>query len=991
MSGELRKVMCTIVSANYLARARVLMQSFRETHPGWDLEVLVVDEIGDHFDPELEDFGVTELRELPIRSPRRFFFRYSVIELNTAAKAPFLKWLFQKRGYDRVLYLDPDIEVYSTLHEVDEAFDEGALMCLVPHLTGINDDNKKPTELEILAAGTYNLGFIALARHPQLMQFLDWWWQKMEFDCVVDFEAGLFVDQKWIDLVPGIFDDVRIIRNEGYDVAYWNLGHRRVHRRNDGSYQVNDDRLVFFHFSGLDPLAPKSFSKHQDRFELEDLGDERGLVDAYCNAVKAAGHRECCNWSYAYDRFDDGSPIIEELRALYRSDSRIQSDAGEDPFALGHRYFNQSYDSAIRQPLISHVLYHLWSKRADLRQYYPDPLTTHRSALANWFVASASTEHAIPDCYVEPVRASIRRFDQNAGRRLRLRVALRRVVYFLSPLGRHLSPRIKARIRALLMPSIPQKAGVPSGSGVTQQHIRVLDVTGFHPSDAFDMNAGEAWMSRRAEIGLQRGQGSVLRIEGRHHASDIERATGSPELVLSIGVDGLEVGEIVLKKAGTFSESIDIGDELPENCRISIEANKVFIPKEMGTGDDPRELSVRISAIAVGDLRPIEFSNRERPFMGPAHRRGAETGVNIVGYLRAELGIGESARLCAAAASAANLPASLIDFQGGCTSRTNDDRWSGLFSTVNRHPVNVIHINADQLPRAYAHFGKSFFDDRYNIGVWHWELPVFPDEWAQSFSLLQEIWAPTRFIQESVSEKSPLPVVLMPHAIQFDRPQDARRDQFGLPADDFLFLMMYDMHSFQVRKNPEAVIDAFLQAFTAPSGVGLVIKVMNAAHSPQAFADLRRRVADLPGAFLIAETLTRSDVYRLESVCDCFVSLHRSEGFGLGLAECMYLGKPVIGTNWSGNVDFMDEHNSCPIRYSLVELEEDFGPYKRGQIWAEPDHEHAAEQMVRLVGDAPFRERIAAAGRRTIASDHSPRVIGERYRRRLEIVSQVGF
>jgi glycosyltransferase involved in cell wall biosynthesis len=127
----------------------------------------------------------------------------------------------------------------------------------------------------------------------------------------------------------------------------------------------------------------------------------------------------------------------------------------------------------------------------------------------------------------------------------------------------------------------------------------------------------------------------------------------------------------------------------------------------------------------------------------------------------------------------------------------------------------------------------------------------------------------------------------------------------------------------------------------------------------------------------------------LESTCDCFVSLHRSEGFGLGLAEAMYQGKPVIGTDWSGNTDFMNAENSCPVRYSLERLDQSFGPYSKGQTWAEPDSDHAAWFMRRLVEDDSYRRRIAAAGQETIRSDYSPRAVGRRYLERLALISRL--
>jgi len=166
-----------------------------------------------------------------------------------------------------------------------------------------------------------------------------------------------------------------------------------------------------------------------------------------------------------------------------------------------------------------------------------------------------------------------------------------------------------------------------------------------------------------------------------------------------------------------------------------------------------------------------------------------------------------------------------------------------------------------------------------------------------------------------------------------------------------------------------------------------VIKVHNVAGNEADLAALREAVADLPGTVVITDTLSRDDVYALEAACDCFVSLHRSEGFGLAVAECMYLGKPVIVTDWSATAEFVDASNGAPVRCRLVPLERSHGPYAKGQIWAEPDTAHAAEWMQRLFHDRELGSRLGTAARQTIEERFSPEVIGARYRRRLEVIA----
>ena len=148
-------------------------------------------------------------------------------------------------------------------------------------------------------------------------------------------------------------------------------------------------------------------------------------------------------------------------------------------------------------------------------------------------------------------------------------------------------------------------------------------------------------------------------------------------------------------------------------------------------------------------------------------------------------------------------------------------------------------------------------------------------------------------------------------------------------------------------------------------------------------------MADLPGTTILSGTFSRPDVYALEAACDCFVSLHRSEGFGLAVAECMYLGKPVISTDWSATAEYLNHDNGYPVRYSLVTLAENSGPYTRGSTWADPDAAHAAEQMRRAMGDRAEAARLGAAARLTIEERFSPAVVGARYRRRLEAIAWV--
>ena len=201
---------------------------------------------------------------------------------------------------------------------------------------------------------------------------------------------------------------------------------------------------------------------------------------------------------------------------------------------------------------------------------------------------------------------------------------------------------------------------------------------------------------------------------------------------------------------------------------------------------------------------------------------------------------------------------------------------------------------------------------------------------------------------------------------------------------------MYDLSSIQERKNPAATLDAFDRAFNRETTrAALVVKTQNADFHPQELAALRERLSGRKDVIWINETLPRQDVYDLLAGCDAFVSLHRSEGFGLALAEAMLLGKPVVATNWSGNTDFMRPDNSFPVNFQLVRIERDFGVYRAGQMWADPDIEHAASLLRQVMDNEPLRAKISQQAMRTIREEFSPETVGRRILARLEYVQRM--
>jgi glycosyltransferase involved in cell wall biosynthesis len=769
-----------------------LAETLQDYQPGSPYFVLLLDRVDGYFSAEREPFRLIKMEELGLAKLARFRFQYTPFELSCAAKPYFMEHVFESYGVTKLVYLDTDILVLNELQPLERLLDQHAIV-LTPHLDVPYCDGKHPGEVMMLRSGAYNGGFLAASKSPTTRAFLGWWRERLETGCQAAIEQGLFVDQKWLDLVPGMFDGVHILREPGYNAAYWNLHCRKVTARDD-KFFANGAPCYVFHFSGYDPADSGNISKHQNRFTMADVGDARLLYDWYKERLLAHQHSITRHWPYTFAAFDNGVRIAPFVRRLYLKLGDQAAIYG-DPFSTRSEHSFFSWLNGFQDGDLSPLLREVYSCRPDLISHFPDPSGKDRKAYLQWFLTNGKQE--------------------------------------------------------------------------------------------FDLDSG-----------------------------------------------------------------------LLTEARLALESSQVS-----GLGR--------------------RFRMKTCPTRLPVHILG----LNVLGNVQSEKGVGEACRSTLRSLEAASVPFALCHWADGTSA--NRDRSFTHFTTDNPYPINLIQLNADAAPLV-AQALPSYLQGRFNIGYWNWELAWFPPEWQSSFQYFDEIWAPSEFTRAALTAVSPIPVQRVPFSIAVPQffPDRLDRRRFNLRKDAFVFLFAFDFQSIFARKNPLAVIAAFRRAFARRRDVLLVLKLVHAEAAPMEFAHVLAACGGQANIRIINEVLGREEMYALTALSDAYVALHRSEGYGLVLAEAMAMGKPVIATGYSANTDFMNATNSLPVHYELVTIDQDHGPYRRGARWAEPDIDHAALQMCKLVEDRGLARRLGAAAREDIRQQLSPAVVGVLIQQRLRAIRE---
>lgn len=379
------------------------------------------------------------------------------------------------------------------------------------------------------------------------------------------------------------------------------------------------------------------------------------------------------------------------------------------------------------------------------------------------------------------------------------------------------------------------------------------------------------------------------------------------------------------------------------------------------------------------------------PLPGEGRRPAAtHLGVNLIGYLGETLGLGEAARMYIEGLTAANVPVSTtavmpdlpVDGDRGTLTRYGSHAY--VDRRAETEPAfNLACVNADALADLIAARGRELLAGRPTIGQWGWETDVLPPSWTRAYQLVDEVWVYSRFVAENLGRALPVPVVVVPPAVTVPDVTGVELPEWG-HSERFTFLFMLDFFSTERRKNALGLVTAFTRAFAPGEGPRLLVKTINARFRPRAHDELRARAEGHPDVQIVDEFIAGDQKAALLARADCYVSLHRSEGFGLPLAEAMLLGTPVIATGYSGNLDFTTPFNSYLVDWALTKVGPGNEVYPDLANWAEPDLEHAASLMRRVHSEPDEARPRADRARREIAQWYSPATVGAIARARLQ-------
>ena len=998
---EKKNAAFTVVSNNYLSFAMVLAGSFLSTNDVDCFYICIVDDAGPKINIENESIKVIYFDDVDLPKKDFFKYQYSILELNTAVKPFVFRHIFEKFAISKLCYLDPDLYFYDDMREVWAGLDKYNVI-LTPHLlASVPEDGATPTETQILQSGTYNLGFLALRNGAESMKLLDWWCEKLWLDCVVDIPNGLFVDQKWMDLAPTLFSGVFILRDAGYNVAYWNLHERTITDKGRGRYQVNGcSPLVFFHYSGFNPTKPEVLSKHQSRTRLQGREDLSPLFKDYGEALLNNQFEEMQEIPFGFSWLPNGVLLPNSVSWLLRQAIRrsvFVPSPEEQPDAFCRWLMTPSFDFGYYQEVPLHTA--IRHNRPDVNAAFP---RTPRSAegadgIHNWLHSSGINEEGMGD-----LLSGYGQFYGQASSISRICELYNRRDDVRNTVGNIFDSIKNFRVFIYWL----QNHGVNEGGAISLEDVarfekawygimRALNFYFCRPDlqAAFPNLLSESvryvdWLilNKRQVPNLTDDEILFFEASLEFIKEDIKRFQLSRNAVLAdkaggvIAVKNIDAVAENAEKYFGFESQKEVKNIVYKDQDVIYELYLQSVLDRIEGSEPDRGVAAFLDRLrSIGNQIPrLGQSSVERFFLKSLSTAAKQcehlsVGVNLLSYATADTGMGESSRSMLATIAAAGLPyesSSILQPHIDISRVSEVEGCESVFANrLGGYGVSIVVANADQVP-IVCRGGRWGVPGSRCIGYWVWETEQFPEEFSGSEDYFDAIFTPSNHSARAIEKTVAKPVKVLPHTLDW---QGIHRASAEAPPRSLkyadpsrvTFGFAFDPKSSWERKNPEAVVTAFRNAFVDDySGVELVLKVNSRSEMSFRYQRLLEQTRDLP-LKVISQSMSREESLEFFAELDVYVSLHRAEGFGLTLAETMAMGIPVIATNYSGNVDFMPAGSAALIDYDLIESKAVEGAYPIGTVWADPDLNQASEEMKRLC-DPYERTRLGLQGKATV-------------------------
>jgi glycosyltransferase involved in cell wall biosynthesis len=1002
MTTLLQKTVCTIFCKSQLAEVRTLHELLGTHSPNINFVALLLDEPDDYFAPELEDFNCLSLQKCKLGHLKKIYSQaFAAEDFALLVRPFFLEHLFKTGKHSEVLYLSPRTYItgdISGIFKLPEQKSVG-LFAQIDHEKRVTRDLK-------LFDSVFRRDLILLKNSEEAQHFLAWWQQMIS----VHFRS----DMNIMDSLPFIFDFVH-----GSPAKIFDLGSYRAYMvdnaldetENDSARLVENSFLGFYldlNWDALTDWRPKLlpdlvpiFRKYRELLIKHNLSEtkyfpyshdflESGVVippilrecfRTYLKTFKEV-HSACSLEEFVFTRNEklhghSLPPILKYLHERRRDLQDVFKNLNNpEPFITWmtlhgtHEYqlstLWNKYLPKINEASASQVLRWI-SERPDLRQAFPQAFSskTENLRLADWVESRACIEFGISSDVRNIVLEMLRQpLGKAAGHLLQSSSDLQAQF----PLG---LTQVQAKT---FIEHVSQ-----NGSYARRHDPKWIEW--FHCAVGKDWCADlvETWKRNRLlraqfPLGLTPFGSQPFLNHISVMASQIDP---TQDWAFIKKLDIALSSSITSQLRALFRHDPDFGKIFPG----LIQDGRVNKPYLLSNTSILRSwLSERITDANLRKNWLSLFDQEIQQFL-----RDNRIEVNYIGLIAGSTGLGSAARSHIAALKSSGASVNELEIavnQKYCIEPQSKTQAEVVADT------NIIHCNQDILKEAISQTSCRNFCGRKNIAYMVWELEQFNPA-LQLEDYLDEIWTPSAFSAAAISAAVRVPVQIMPHPIAVPSERQSMREELNIPKTTFMYLFITDAKSRLYRKNVAALIRAFEKSLQSDDrDCCLVLKISDPWVEEHEVSKLQEMAKHLPVKF-IWDCLPSAQLYGLMEDCDAYVSLHRAEGFGLTLAEAMALGKPVIATGYSGNMEFMTVNNSLPVRYEFSAAPE-YDEFYGMSHFAEPSVEHAAEMMSMIRTQPDLAKQIGARAAEDIKIFFSKEKIGKRMLDRLTLLRTTG-